>query len=78
MVDPDAVRKREITDKTVLISIMYAKQRGRGTIHPIREIGRIAKERGIIFHCDGVAGDRQDFRSTSSATVNRPARDVGA
>ncbi len=25
-----------------------------GTIHPIREIGKIAKEKGVIFHCDGV------------------------
>ncbi len=52
MVDPDDVRKA-ITDKTVLISIMYANNEV-GTIHPVREIGGIAKEKGIIFHCDGV------------------------
>ncbi len=52
MVDPDAVR-RAITDKTVLISIMYANNEI-GTIHPIREIGKIAKEKGIVFHCDAV------------------------
>ena len=52
MVDPDAVRKA-ITDKTVLISIMYANNEI-GTIHPIREIGTIAKEKGVIFHCDAV------------------------
>jgi cysteine desulfurase len=52
MVDPDAVRNA-ITDKTVLISIMYANNEV-GTIHPVREIGRIAKERGVIFHCDAV------------------------
>src|SRR5713226_3158041 len=52
MVSPDAVRNA-ITDKTVLISIMYANNEV-GTIHPIREIGRIAKEKGILFHCDAV------------------------
>ncbi|HXZ87010.1 MAG TPA: IscS subfamily cysteine desulfurase [Candidatus Binataceae bacterium] len=52
MVDPDDVR-RAITDKTVLISIMYANNEI-GTIHPIPEIGRIAKEKGVIFHCDAV------------------------
>jgi cysteine desulfurase len=49
-VDPDDVRKA-ITDKTVLITIMYANNEI-GTIHPIAEIGKIAKEKGVIFHCD--------------------------
>ena len=52
MVDPDDVRKA-ITDKTVLISIMYANNEI-GTIHPVAEIGKIAKEKGVIFHCDAV------------------------
>ncbi len=52
MVDPDAVRNA-ITDKTVLITIMWANNEI-GTIHPIAEIGRIAKEKGVIFHCDAV------------------------
>jgi len=52
MVDPDDVRKA-ITDKTVLITIMYANNEI-GTIHPIAEIGKIAKEKGIVFHCDAV------------------------
>src|SRR2546423_981493 len=52
MVDPDEVRKA-ITDKTVLITIMYANNEV-GTIHPIREIGRTAHEKGIVFHCDAV------------------------
>ncbi len=52
MVNPDDVR-RAITDKTVLITIMYANNEI-GTIHPIAEIGRIAKEKGVIFHCDAV------------------------
>jgi cysteine desulfurase len=50
MVDPDALRKA-ITDQTVLITIMYANNEI-GTIHPIAEIGKIAKEKGVIFHCD--------------------------
>lgn len=50
MVDLDDVR-RALTEKTVLISIMYANNEV-GTIHPIREIGNIAKERGVFFHCD--------------------------
>ncbi len=54
MVDPDEVR-RAITDKTVLISIMSANNEI-GTIHPIAEIGKIAKERGVLFHCDATQG----------------------
>ena len=38
---------------TVLASIMYANNEI-GTIHPIREIGKIAKQREIVFHCDAV------------------------
>ncbi len=54
MVDPDDVR-RAITDKTVLITIMSANNEV-GTIHPIAEIGRIAKEKGVLFHCDATQG----------------------
>jgi cysteine desulfurase len=54
MVDPEDVR-RAITDKTVLISIMSANNEI-GTLHPITEIGKIAKEKGVIFHCDATQG----------------------
>src|SRR5262245_15087466 len=54
LVDPDDVR-RAITDKTVLISIMYANNEI-GTINPLRDIGKIAKEKGILFHTDGTQG----------------------
>jgi cysteine desulfurase len=51
-VDPEDVRKA-ITPKTILITIMYANNEI-GIINPIAEIGKIAKERGIIFAVDGV------------------------
>jgi cysteine desulfurase len=40
-----------LTDKTILISIMAANNEI-GTIQPTREIGRLAKEKGILFHSD--------------------------
>jgi cysteine desulfurase len=52
MVDPDDLRKA-ITNKTILISIMYVNSEV-GTIEPVEEIGNIAREREIIFHCDAV------------------------
>lgn len=45
--------KNAITDKTILISIMYANNEI-GTIQPIAEIGKLAKEKGIYFHTDAV------------------------
>jgi cysteine desulfurase len=54
LVDPDDVRKA-ITNKTILISLMYANNEI-GSIHPLREIGKLAKEKGIIFHSDATQG----------------------
>jgi cysteine desulfurase len=54
MVSPDDVRNA-ITDKTILISIMLANNEI-GTIHPVAEIGKIAKEKGVLFHCDATQG----------------------
>ncbi len=45
--------KKAITDKTVLISVMFANNEV-GTIQPIKEIGQLAKEKGIYFHTDAV------------------------
>ncbi len=52
LVDPADVEKA-ITDKTVLISVMFANNEI-GTIEPIAEIGKIAKAHGIPFHTDAV------------------------
>src|SRR6059036_1682224 len=50
LVDVDEVRKA-ITDKTILISVMFANNEI-GTIQDIAAIGKLAKEKGIIFHTD--------------------------
>ena len=52
MVDPGEVKKA-ISDKTILISIMHANNEV-GTIEPVAEIGRIAREAGVYFHTDAV------------------------
>lgn len=52
LIDPDDVRKA-ITDKTILISIMHANNEI-GTIEPITEISKVAREAGIYLHTDAV------------------------
>jgi cysteine desulfurase len=50
--------EKELTDKTILVSIMYANGEI-GTIEPIREIGEIAHNRKALFHVDAVAAAGQ-------------------
>ena len=45
--------KKEIRETTILVSIMHANNET-GVIQPIAEIGKIVKEKGIIFHVDAV------------------------
>lgn len=53
LVDPADVAKA-ITSETVLVSIMHANNEI-GTLEPIAEIGKITRQRGIIFHTDAIA-----------------------
>ena len=52
VIDLDELR-RSITDKTILISVMYANNEV-GTIEPVEDIAKIAKEKKVLFHTDAV------------------------
>ncbi len=52
MLDLDELRD-SIKDNTAIVSIMHANNET-GVIFPIEEIGKIVKERGVLFHCDAV------------------------
>jgi len=85
LVDLDQLQAA-ITDKTVLISIMHANNEI-GVLQPIREIGRIARERGVLLHTDGtqaagkvpvnVIDDNIDLMSISAHKMYGP-KGVGA
>lgn len=78
--------KERIREDTILISVQYASNEI-GTIQPIAEIGEIAREKGIAFHCDAVAAedvlpidvvqDKIDLLTLSSNDLYGP-RGVGA
>jgi len=53
VVDPEDVRK-SIREDTVLVSIIHANNEV-GTIEPIKEIARVTREKGVVFHTDAVA-----------------------
>jgi len=52
VVDPEAIR-RALRPETVLVSVMHANNE-LGTVQPIGEIARVAREAGVAFHSDGV------------------------
>jgi cysteine desulfurase len=47
--------RKAITDKTVLVTIMFANNEI-GTVQPLAEIGQITREKGVLFHTDAVQG----------------------
>jgi cysteine desulfurase len=51
-VNPEDVRKA-ITPRTILVSVMFANNEI-GSINPMAEIGKICKEKGVLFHSDAV------------------------
>jgi len=85
VVDVQSLEKA-ITDKTILVSVMYANSEI-GTIQPIKEIGEIVHRKGALLHVDAVAAAGQvpisveneniDLMSISSNDMYGP-RGVGA
>ena len=80
IVKPEDVEKA-IREDTALVTIMYANNEI-GTIQPIAEIGKICKEKGVIFHTDAVQAFCQvpinvdecniDMLSSSGHKINGP------
>lgn len=80
LVDP-AQLEQAIRPDTILISVMFANNEI-GTIEPVAEIGRIAKEHGVLFHTDAVQAYTQvpidvdamniDMLSASGHKINGP------
>jgi cysteine desulfurase len=54
IVDPEAIA-RATTKDTILVSVMLVNNE-MGAIQPIEAIGRVARERKVLFHCDAVQG----------------------
>ena len=54
LVSPDAVAAA-LTDQTVLLSVMLSNNEV-GVVQRLREIGAVARERGVTFHCDAAQG----------------------
>jgi cysteine desulfurase len=85
LVDLDQLQAA-ITDKTILISIMYANNEI-GVLQPIAEIGKLAKSKGVLFHTDAtqavgkvpvnVIADNVDLLSISAHKMYGP-KGVGA
>ncbi len=85
LIDLDQLRAA-ITARTILISVMYANNEI-GVLQPVREIGQIAKEHGVLFHSDAtqavgkvpvnVIEDHIDLMSISAHKIYGP-KGIGA
>src|SRR5690242_21335497 len=85
LISPEDV-KNAITDKTILVSVMHANNEI-GVLQPIAEIGKVCKERGVLFHTDAtqsvgkipvnVIQDNIDLASISAHKMYGP-KGVGA
>jgi cysteine desulfurase len=85
VIDLDELRA-SITDDTILVSVMYANNEI-GVLQPIAEIGKIAKQRGVLLHTDAaqaagkipidVTGDNIDLMSISAHKIYGP-KGIGA
>jgi cysteine desulfurase len=74
IVDPEAVRAALRPD-TVLVSVMHANNEV-GTVQPVEEIGRITREKGVLFHTDAVQSVGRipfDVESSSADLVSLTA-----
>jgi cysteine desulfurase len=74
IVDPESVREALRPD-TVLVSVMHANNEV-GTVQPIEEIGRITREKGVLFHTDAVQSIGRipfDVESTNADLVSLSA-----
>jgi cysteine desulfurase len=84
-IELDRLRQAMAGD-TLLVSVMYANNEI-GVIQPVREIGRICREAGVLFHCDAVQAfgkipidveaDHIDLMSTSAHKMYGP-KGIGA
>jgi len=67
-VDPQDIQKA-ITPRTILITVMHANNEV-GTIQPIEEISKIARERGIVFHTDAAQSVGKIVTKVDDLTVD--------
>jgi cysteine desulfurase len=76
LIDLDMLRE-SFTEKTTLVSIMYANNEI-GVVQPVREIGKMCRERGVLFHSDAVqaigkipVNVNEDFIDLASITAHK-------